>query len=1150
MRPITLTLSGLQSYREKQEVDFTRLCDAGVFGIFGPTGSGKSTLLDAITLALYGKVERASSGTQGIMNQAENSLAVSFIFELSHAGGSTRYRVERQFKRGSGVSATGVVSRLILEDPHNPENSTVLADKATEVTQQVQDILGLSMQDFTRAVVLPQGKFAEFLSLTGKDRRQMLQRLFHLELYGDQLTVKISLRMKEAEQRLKELSAEQQGLGDASEEALKKAEKELVLAQCEGGRLKRELGQDEQEYEEQKQVWQWVKDRERVLEERDKLAENEDKIREKEVKVRLAGEADRLLPYLTRQEKSARLVTDQRTQLQASCERLEYSTAREKAARRFMEQCQAELQEREYPLLKKLEKLQEALQLEKELDELKKQMDTLKAQEALARDEASKTASELQTGIGRRQKGLEKQAALKEELRQTEVPFEESRRIQSAYSESIHVKEAERLVLEQEEEARKHRKFADQAEQTWKMAEEKFQAIGQDLLKALPEVARQLHGSSLSVKKSGHLLEQAGNLLESYKQKLKQEERQSLAAVLAEELREGCACPVCGSMSHPSPAHYESTLNGIKEWEAKIVKVEELRESLRGLNQAFGQQEAFWSGLSRQWLELLPETAASYWQETATAIEGNLVGEMLKDSLEPDGQIEQIGLITSSLQEELLQMVHSRQEKEQQTALFKKDLSLFQQQAGEISSRYKLAVERAESEESRLRERKERLNQLVTLWNESYPGLSMGEIAEQMKLLSDKEEKAAELRSRLDKSVPFLEQLERDIEEWRSRAAELDKTVLQLQTRLEGQQQLAEAKAVELRSRVGEADAPSLIRQAEEQLSTLREQEQQAKQSQEAALEGLQQAAREHSAAERGLAAAEQQLKEAQQAFAEVLAESGFAEEKSVKAAVLAKEQQLEWQELIERYREHERELRLQLRELDGKLLGRTMSSEQWAAAERQMREIRERYEVALTDLAKAEYTVQDLRTRHEQWVKLEQHRADTAVKYKRLSKLQSVCKGNAFVEFLAEEQLVQVSRAASDRLGQLTRQRYAIEVDSGGGFIMRDDGAGGVRRPVSTLSGGETFLTSLALALALSAQIQLKGQYPLEFFFLDEGFGTLDPELLDMVVTALEKLHTDKLSVGVISHVPELRARLARKLVIHPAEPLGRGSRIELEVL
>jgi len=90
--------------------------------------------------------------------------------------------------------------------------------------------------------------------------------------------------------------------------------------------------------------------------------------------------------------------------------------------------------------------------------------------------------------------------------------------------------------------------------------------------------------------------------------------------------------------------------------------------------------------------------------------------------------------------------------------------------------------------------------------------------------------------------------------------------------------------------------------------------------------------------------------------------------------------------------------------------------------------------------------------------------------------------------------------------------------------------------------------LTSLALALALSSQIQLRGKYPLEFFFLDEGFGTLDPELLDTVVTALEKLHSDRLSVGVISHVPELRARLARKLAVIPAEQAGEGSRIVME--
>ena len=80
MKPIRLELAGLQSYREKQTVDFEALCGGGVFGIFGPTGSGKSTILDAMTLALYGKVERAPKGTQGIINGAEDRLSVSFTF--------------------------------------------------------------------------------------------------------------------------------------------------------------------------------------------------------------------------------------------------------------------------------------------------------------------------------------------------------------------------------------------------------------------------------------------------------------------------------------------------------------------------------------------------------------------------------------------------------------------------------------------------------------------------------------------------------------------------------------------------------------------------------------------------------------------------------------------------------------------------------------------------------------------------------------------------------------------------------------------------------------------------------------------------------------------------------------------------------------
>ena len=106
----------------------------------------------------------------------------------------------------------------------------------------------------------------------------------------------------------------------------------------------------------------------------------------------------------------------------------------------------------------------------------------------------------------------------------------------------------------------------------------------------------------------------------------------------------------------------------------------------------------------------------------------------------------------------------------------------------------------------------------------------------------------------------------------------------------------------------------------------------------------------------------------------------------------------------------------------------------------------------------------------------------------------------------------------------------------------------GGYRRPVSSLSGGETFLTSLALALALSTQIQLRGESPLEFFFLDEGFGTLDTNLLEVVMDALERLRMQNMTIGIISHVPELKNRLARRLIVTAAEPGGVGSKIKLE--
>jgi len=75
-----------------------------------------------------------------------------------------------------------------------------------------------------------------------------------------------------------------------------------------------------------------------------------------------------------------------------------------------------------------------------------------------------------------------------------------------------------------------------------------------------------------------------------------------------------------------------------------------------------------------------------------------------------------------------------------------------------------------------------------------------------------------------------------------------------------------------------------------------------------------------------------------------------------------------------------------------------------------------------------------------------------------------------------------------------------------------------------------------------------LKGQSPLEFFFLDEGFGTLDSNLLDNVLDSLERLSDKERVIGVISHVPEMRARISRRLIVTPPSEDGAGSKVKVE--
>jgi exonuclease SbcC len=147
-------------------------------------------------------------------------------------------------------------------------------------------------------------------------------------------------------------------------------------------------------------------------------------------------------------------------------------------------------------------------------------------------------------------------------------------------------------------------------------------------------------------------------------------------------------------------------------------------------------------------------------------------------------------------------------------------------------------------------------------------------------------------------------------------------------------------------------------------------------------------------------------------------------------------------------------------------------------------------------------------------------------------------------MDFVATEYLQDVCLSAGKTLLSLTGGRYFLKYQNGE-FFVGDNLDGGELRAVRTLSGGETFLVSLSHALSLSAAI-CQSLRPMEFFFLDEGFGTLDSSLVDTVMDVLGRLSKD-FTIGLISHVEELKHRIENKILVTGATE-SHGSQIRME--
>ena len=161
---------------------------------------------------------------------------------------------------------------------------------------------------------------------------------------------------------------------------------------------------------------------------------------------------------------------------------------------------------------------------------------------------------------------------------------------------------------------------------------------------------------------------------------------------------------------------------------------------------------------------------------------------------------------------------------------------------------------------------------------------------------------------------------------------------------------------------------------------------------------------------------------------------------------------------------------------------------------------------------------------RHRLAITAHRERADVA---KELARHLS---SRGFEQWLLDEALSRLASGASEILRELSSGQYSLTLDGQRNFLVIDHRSADEQRPARTLSGGETFLASLSLALTLAehlGQLAVGSEPRLESIFLDEGFGTLDPETLDTVAAAIEELGARGRNVGIVTHVRDLAERM-----------------------
>ena len=1043
MRPVQLELTNFGPYR-KEVINFTQFDHAPLFLIGGDTGAGKSTLFDAMTVALFATTsgDRNVEEMRSTFAGPEDDLTkVTFYFQQ----GKHLYRIERvlqqeRAKRGGGTTIQKATASLVIVDKIGGQEIEKLGDKIKEVSDQIEQILGLNAEQFKQIILLPQNDFSRFLKEDSKTKTQILKKIFGTGIF-DRFQKSLEERLRQSNKDMEKRQAQLDGHFTSqvwSEEEL------AVLAQTPASeklaRLEELLAQRQENLEEQKSI----------------LKDAHEDLAKLQKSLQSAQDVAKIFQELEQAKERYRLEIEEGAQEQAEAkahlEELQFAQGLQETISN-LKQYQKQLLQVEHDL----EIAQEALSAkEQAFEEVKAQKEALAAQseDFLQKEEkleAWKEAIIYAQSLAQEQEKIKQSSANYKRLEET---YQQASKEIELLSQSLSDLEANRLSLESLHEAEKLlQSVSYSVDKQLAQDLKEIEALNQELAKT------EKRHQTLSLDS-----EQAQEILNELEEKLRTtlaSRRQLMIAQLQAELEDGQPCMVCGSLEHPQVDGTQADEAALKDL---MDQVEELQAQKEKQVAALSSRQATLSEVETKRQDLLDQVAKvkltleKHYQELEEQVEGQFDFDFSEDYGADRGQA------LLSVVKQHYQELQKRYEKEEADLVrYQDELGRAQEKATDLAKSYQEA-------KAALDQAKERLKDLQV----AHPELESVEVYQERISLAKQE----------------LDLYEKQVKENGEAYNQLHADIQGIKGQLE-----------------------SLTKSKE-------------KTSQET----------------KRLSAELNQSLKAEGALTNDLEQIQLWLLEVNKQAIPKLQAQLT------SYQTLKQELQTQISKSQALL--QNIEKPDLVALTQEVQTSQESYDTQLAQVSVMEQGLKDATTTYQAAKTLQDSNQEAFKAHQELSDLVKVVKGENTaltgrlnLEVYVIRQYFQqiLDYANANYIGLLTDNRYSF-VLSEEGRRARDhfgldinvyDQLTGSERSVKSLSGGETFIAALAIALSLSEVVQntSKGAV-VEALFIDEGFGSLDKEALTKAITVLEQIGENRM-VGVISHVDDMKEGIAQQLAI-----------------